>query len=96
MPFQINTHNFTIPDELKKHIEETIGRVLKGVTPIDPQVEITQNTHHRKGEIYSIVAHIPLPHKLIRAEIKDVPDIRSGMRTLKDKLEKQIEKYKNK
>lgn len=95
MPFHINTHNFTMPNELKQHFEETLAKVLKGVTPIDSQVEITQNTHHRKGEIFTIVVHVPLPHKLISAEVKDVPDLRVGMRTVRKRLERQIERYKN-
>ena len=96
MPLQINTHNFDIPIDLKQYVEDIVVKALKGIPAIDPQVEIKQNTHHRKGAIFSIVVSVPLPRKLIRAEVKDVFDIRAGIHIVNEKLERQIEKYKNK
>ncbi len=90
--------DLTVP--LKEYVEEKIGALEKFVKRWDVEggvevwVEVGRTTrHHKKGDVFRAEADLRLPKKVLRAEDEDF-DIRVAVDRVRDKLEREINKYK--
>lgn len=85
--------------ELDKFIQVSAGKpdlVNKAKPTYEAFVEIERTTkHHRKGKIFRAECQIKLPGKIIRAE-STKRDIRLAVDEIKDELQRELKKYKNK
>lgn len=75
-------------------IERFLRRWLKeGV--IEARVELARNSrHHRHGKVFRAEVNLRLPGRILRAEAGS-EDIRIAIDEVKNKLQQQINKYKN-
>lgn len=96
MNIQINTNNFTLSADLESAITTALEKLTRLYDPLAVHVYLEQNTHHRKGDIYSIEVDFHVPRKILRARIKRLQDIRAGLVEIEQKLKRQIVKYKEK
>ena len=94
MKLRINAKNFQLTPDLENYIETKLQPILKLIDPIGIHININQNQHHRKGNIYNLEAAIHIPGKIIKASAKNMQDIRKGFDTTKERLKKQIIKFK--
>ncbi len=69
---------------------------FEGEGEMTVMVEVVRTTrHHRKGDVYEVVAGVRLPKKSLRvAESAD--DVPAAIDRVKDVLRSEIEKYKEK
>ncbi len=100
MRIQIKTKDLDLTPPLKDFIEEKIGSLEKFIKKYDPNdavladVEVSRTTrHHQKGNVFYAEVNLHLPNKLLRAEDEDF-DARVAVNRAKDKLKREIEKYK--
>lgn len=78
-----------------KPLEKFLKR-FEGAGEMTVSVEVVRTTrHHRKGDVFEVVAGVRLPKKSVRvAESAD--DVRTATDRAKDVLRAEIEKYKEK
>lgn len=102
MKIDIKATNLELTPAIRAYIEEKIGsleRFLKRFetkSEIEVFIEIARTTkHHRHGNVLYAEAVIPLGKKILRAEHSDW-DIRVAIDKIKDKLQQEIKKYKEK
>jgi len=77
----------------EKYFDSFFG---KGKPRVEMWVEIEKTTkHHKKGPFYRAEAQMRFPGKSLRAEAKN-EDLRAAITIVKDELQRQIKKYKNK
>jgi ribosomal subunit interface protein len=100
MKINIKTTQLDITPSLKEYIEEKIGALDKLIERYDAEggveiwIEVGRTTkHHQKGDVFRAEADLRLPHKVLRAEDEDA-DIRVAIDRIRDKLKREIEKYK--
>jgi len=68
----------------------------KGKPKIEAWVEVGKETqHHRKGEIFRAECQLRLPGKSIRSE-SNSKDLRMAVCEVKDELQRELKRYKNK
>ena len=98
---EIQTTNLELTPSLRTYIEKKIGgldRFIKRLPEdvILAEVEVGRSTrHHRHGQVYHAEVNLTLPGKLIRAAHDD-EDLRRAIDEVKEKLKREIEKYKGK
>ncbi len=99
---KINTKstNLDLTPALKDYIETKIGSLSRFLKRWDAEgtveiwIEVARTTrHHHKGNVFRAEADLRLPGKVLRAEDED-RDIRTAIDRIKDKLKREIEKYK--
>lgn len=102
MKINIKVTNLDLTPAIREYIEEKIGsldRFLKSFetkSEIEVFVEIAHTTkHHRHGNVLYAEATASLGKKILRAEHSDW-DIRVAIDKVKDKLQQEIKKYKEK
>lgn len=100
MRITIKATDLDVTPALKEFIDEKIGLLEKFVKRWDAEgsvevwVEVGRTTrHHQKGNVFRAEADLRLPKKILRAEDEDF-DIRVAVDRVRDKLEREIEKYK--
>jgi len=100
MKINIKSTNLDLTPALKEYIEDKIGSVKKFLERWDPEgvveawVEVGRTTkHHHKGNVFRAEADLRVPGKVLRAEDEDF-DIRVAIDRVRDKLKREIEKYK--
>lgn len=100
MKIDIKSINLDLTPALKEYVEEKIGALAKFLKKWDPEgiveawVEVGRTTkHHQKGNVFSAEVHLRLPKKNLRASDEDF-DIRVAVDRVRDKLKREIEKYK--
>jgi len=97
----IKATNLDLTEPLKIYIEKKIGVLEKFLSAMDSgavraRVEVARATHHHKqGNVYHVDVNLDLPSGVLRAEKDDV-DVRAAIDAVKDKLRREIEKYKEK
>ncbi|HBH46686.1 MAG: ribosomal subunit interface protein [Candidatus Jacksonbacteria bacterium RIFOXYC2_FULL_44_29] len=94
MTIRINTQNITLAPDVQAYIEEKINKVTHILEPLGAYVRITKNTHHRKGNVLSMEVELHVPKKIIKATVQNFSDIHAGVDLVREKLRKQISKYK--
>lgn len=101
MIINIKATNIDLTPPLKVYIEEKVGSLSKFLTKFkDDEVKVSvdagrSSMHHHKGEVYHVDINIVLPHETVRAE-EDDSDLRVAINSAKDKLKKELVKYKEK
>lgn len=84
---------------LEKMIEEKISdieKLLSRVPRLIAEIEVgLTSKHHQKGDIYRAEIQIQVPGKILRA-VSEKEDFRSALTEVKDELQVQIKKYKDK
>jgi len=97
----IKATNLELTEPLKVYIEEKMEGLSKFFPNLDPdavksRVEVARSTrHHKQGNVYHVDVNLELPGTVLRAE-KDDADIRAAIDAVKDKLKREIDKYKEK
>lgn len=102
MKIIIKSTNLDLTPALKEYIEEKIGALQKFVSRFDlegaveARVEVGRTSkHHLKGKVLRAEVNLDLPGKVLRAEDEDY-DVRVAIDRVRDKLKREIEKYKEK
>ncbi len=98
MKINISTKNITLDEPLKVFIEDKIGGLdhLIGNSDGQARVEIGKpSQHHRSGDVFSAEVNLSLGGKLIRATCTH-EDLRNAIVDVKDELQVQIKKFKEK
>ena len=100
MKIDIKATNLDLTPALREYIEEKIGALTKFLKRWDPEgiveawVEVGRTTkHHYKGNVFRAEVDLRLPGKILRAEDENF-DIRVAIDRVRDKLRREIEKYK--
>ena len=98
----IKATNLELTGPLKVYIEEKMDDLDKYLqsleqSSIQVRIEVARaSNHHRHGEdVYHVDANLDLPGEVLRAE-EDSDDARAAIDAVKDKLKREIEKYKTK
>lgn len=96
MNIQYHTQNFTLTQDLKSHVEYQLKKIEKLADPLGGAVYISRNTHHQKGDIFTVEINIHIPKKIISAKEKNASDVRAAIMLVTEKLKKQLLKFKGK
>lgn len=97
----IKATNLDLTPALKAYIEEKfndldrlLGRFQQD--SIQARVEVGRSSrHHKHGDVFHVDANLDLPKEALRAE-EDTDDAYAAIDAVKDKLKREIEKYKEK
>ena len=98
MNINIYGKNITLDEALKVFVEDRIGGLEKflGQGPVEARVEIgLPSKHHRSGRIYYAEVNLRTGGKLLRATCQH-EDLRNAIVDVKNELQKQIKKFKDK
>ncbi len=94
--------NEEVNEEIKKYVQEKIGglvdqylKKLDEKINIPIEVEITKETHHKKGDVVYTEVNITVPGKILRASNYALT-VQAGIDEIEDDLKRQIKKYKEK
>ena len=100
MKITIKHTNVDSTPAINEYIEQKIsalGRYLKKFesdSEVIARVEVARTTkHHHKGQVFRAEVNLQLPKKMLRAEHQDF-DVRVAIDVVKDKLHREIIKYK--
>lgn len=100
MRITIEATGLELTPAMREFIEEKIGGIEKLIARFNANnsvlaaVEIARSTkHHRKGNVFHAEVNLTLPGKMLRAEDEDF-DIRVAVDRVRDKLKREIEKYR--
>lgn len=100
MKINIKATNLKLTPAIREYIEIKIGSLERFLKRFESQgelevfVEIARTTrHHKSGNVFYAEVNLPLPKKILRAEHSDW-DIRVAIDKVKDKLQREIKKYK--
>ncbi len=99
----IKSPNLDITPAIEEYLKEKIGSLdhfikkrFEGKSEVKAEVEIARTTkHHRHGNVFYAEVNLYLPKKILRVEHSDW-DIRVAIDKTKDKLQREIKKYKEK
>jgi len=101
MKIIVQATNFKLNKALSTFINEKIGDLERGLGKADSEavearVEIGKPSgHHKKGDIFYAEINLKMPGKLLRATSENW-DLRIAITEVKDELQRQIRKYKEK
>ncbi len=98
MRIDISTKNITLNSALEDFVADKIGGLehLIGNADGEVRVEIGKpSKHHRSGDIFSAEVNLKLGGKLLRATSSH-EDLHSAIVSVKDDLQIQIKKFKEK
>jgi len=97
MNIQFYAKNVDLTEKIKDYVNEKIGALDRyGLNFSSVRVDISKDSRHQKGEVFRFEANMKiLGNKMIRAEASS-GDILSSVDIVKDKLEIQITKLKDK
>ena len=102
MKIEIKYTQFQPADDIEEYALKRLGSLERFLKSFEKNSEITMFTeiarstkHHRKGDVFYAEAMFQTNGKLIRAEATG-PDIRLALDEVKEKLKKEIRRYKDK
>lgn len=98
MKINIFYKNITPDESLKVFVNDKIGSLdnVLGHEKTEAKVEIgLPSKHHRSGKIFYAEVNLKMGGKLIRASSRH-EDLRSAIVEVKNELQRQIKKFKNK
>lgn len=99
MRINIQAPNLELTPALTQFIESKIGGLGKFLKKFNSEnilieVDLGRSTrHHRHGKVYHVDVNLILPGGTLRAAHDD-EDIRKAIVAVKDKLQREIEKFK--
>ena len=99
MKLTIKATSLEITPEIHSYLEEKIGNLDKFMPEVDSSVEawveLARTTyHHQTGDIFRAEVDIRVPGEILRAEAER-ENIFLAINEVKDELQQQIKKYKN-
>ncbi len=102
MRIVIKATNLDLTPPLKAYIDKKIGSLQKYLVRFEEEaevkveVEVARTTkHHHKGNVFYAEANARLLDTILRAE-ESAPDIRKAIDVVRQTLEREISKYKEK
>jgi len=101
MKIDIKALNLTLTDSFREYISLKLNSLSKIIDekkwPAEPEarIEIRRDTHHRKGDVFSASLELFINGKILRADAVG-ENARMSVDLVKDKIKKEIEKYKDK
>ena len=99
MKIDITTKNIELDNPLRVFVEEKIGGLehfLQDSGEVSARVEIGKpSQHHQSGPIFYAEVNLTISGHLLRAEAQH-EDLRSAIVDVKDALQTQIKKFKEK
>ena len=98
MQIDIYTKNISLDEALENFVREKIGGLDKliGNDKSEARVEIGKpSRHHKSGRVFRAEANIRMGGVLLRASCEH-EDLRNAIVDVKDELQKQIRKFKEK
>lgn len=103
MNFHLKVTNFKLTPAIESYVMQKFDKdlerfikKLKEKGAVELFVEIGRTTHHhRQGDIFRAEADLRLPGKVLRAEAEEW-DLRVAIDQVKDELQREIKKYKEK
>ncbi len=101
MKIIIQATNFKLNGALNDFIDEKIGDLERGLgradsEAVEARIEIGKpSEHHKKGDIFYAEVNLKMPGKLLRATSENW-DLRIAITEVKDEIQRQIRKYKEK
>jgi putative sigma-54 modulation protein len=99
MQIDIEATNLELTLPLREYIEKKIGKLSKFLSRFEEEgvharVEVARSSkHHRHGKVYRAEANLHFPGGMLRAE-HEAEDARVAIDKVKDKLQREIRKYK--
>ena len=100
MNIDIKSTNIDLTDPLREYVNIKIGSLSRYLKRYDPDnlradVEVARMMPHRRGgDVFYAEVNLGLPGKMLRATHK-APDIRMAIDKVKDILQREIRKYKD-
>lgn len=92
--FKLNKAISDFIDEKMSDLERALGGANS--ESVEARVEIGKpSEHHKKGDVFYAEVNLKMPGKLLRATSENW-DLRLAITEVKDELQRQIRKYKNK
>lgn len=101
MNIDIKASGVDLTDPLKEYIHMKLGSVEKFLERYEPEnlrmeIEVSRTSfHHRHGDVFYAEVNLNLPGQMLRATHKS-DDIRVSIDKVKDVLQREIRKYKDK
>lgn len=102
MQINIKATNLDLTPAIREYIEAKIGSVSKFLKGFEVKneteifIEIARTSrHHKSGNVFYAEATLALGKKVLRAEHSDW-DIRVAIDKMKDKIQEEIKRYKEK
>lgn len=100
MKIDIKATNLELTDEIRDYLNKKIGDIDNFLRPtefpISARVELGRTTfHHKSGDIYRAEINLQVPGELLRAE-SESETLFSAIDALKDQIQREIKKYKEK
>jgi putative sigma-54 modulation protein len=101
MKIIVQATNFKLDKALHDFIDEKIGDLERALgsadnESVEARVEIGKPSgHHKKGDVFYAEVNLKMPGKLLRATSENW-DLRLAITEVKDDLQRQIRKYKEK
>jgi len=97
----IKTKDIELSEAMEDYIDKKLGTLNKFVVDVNEdlvmaQVELLRTTrHHQTGDIFRAEINLSIDGKLFRVE-SEKDDIYAALDDVRDGLEQEIKKYKNK
>ncbi len=98
MNIEINAKDMKVSDRLQDYVEKKLGRLERYLPNIaQVRVDLAHERNHRTGE--HPVAQLTIRNQrgtILRAEVKDQPDMHAAIDVVVDRMYRQISRYKGK
>lgn len=95
MHYQLYSKNVLITDILHEYLNVKLAHFDRlELTPISFRVDISRDTHHKKGDVFRVEFNMNIPGKFLRVVERHV-DVRAAIDLACDKLLRQTKKYKS-
>lgn len=98
MHIQFYANNVTLSERLKEQFRDKLEGLAKYKGTVDilqARVDVSRDSHHRKGDVYRVEVNVDLPGKVIRS-VEQAADMLSALDTVVEKLQRQSRDIKDK
>jgi putative sigma-54 modulation protein len=101
MKIIVQAINFKLDEAISDFIDDKVGDLERALgsansESVEARVELGKPSgHHKKGDVFYAEVNLKMPGKLLRATSENW-DLRLAITEVKDELQRQIRKYKQK
>ena len=96
MEYQTYSKNLLVTESLEEYLSLKMAHIDKlSVRPTSCRVDLSRDTHHKKGEVFRVEININVPGKLLRI-VESHEDVRAAIDLATDKLLRQLTNFKSK
>lgn len=98
MHIQFYANNVTLSERLKEQFTDKLEGLAKYKGTVDilqARVDVSRDSHHKKGDVYRVEVNVDLPGKVIRS-VEQAADMLSALDTVVEKLQRQSRDIKDK